>query len=102
MCLSFQGYGGPLRRLLDNRVMAILSRLTYGAYLVHPAVIWFVMVDQPLPVHYSTTWYSFHFLGMLLVVFALSAILFVMVEKPFSTLERLVLIGKKEGKKREE
>ncbi len=35
--LLFQGYGGPIKALLENRVMAVLSRLSFAAYLVHPA-----------------------------------------------------------------
>lgn len=35
--LLFQGYGGPIRALLENRAMAVLSRLTFAAYLLHPA-----------------------------------------------------------------
>lgn len=55
--LLFQGFGGAIRALLENRVMAVLSRLTFAAYLVHPALIFLVFQDQQLPIHYSTIWY---------------------------------------------
>jgi peptidoglycan/LPS O-acetylase OafA/YrhL len=55
--LLFQGFGVAVRALLENRVMAVLSRLTFAAYLVHPALIFLVFQDQPLPIHYSTIWY---------------------------------------------
>lgn len=54
--LCFQGYGGAVRALLENRVTAVLSRLTFAAYLVHPALIFLVFQDQQLPIHYSTIW----------------------------------------------
>lgn len=68
MCfLLFQGFGGPLRALLENQVMAVLSRLTFAAYLVHPALIFLVVQDQPLPQHYSSTWSD----GFLICIFIL-------------------------------
>ena len=95
MALMFTGYGGPVLRILENRVFAVLSRLTYTAYLIHPAIIFLVYLDNPYPVHFSPVWYGFSLIGMVVVVFAFSAIVFLMVEKPLATVERLLLVGAK-------
>lgn len=74
--------------------MAVLSRLTFLAYLLHPALMYLVYLDQPYPQHFSSIWYAFSFCGMLFVVFAFSAIVFVLVEKPLASVEGILLIGK--------
>jgi len=93
--LMFDGYGGPILRLLENRCFAVLSRLTYNAYLIHPAIISLVFLDDPYPQHYSPVWYGFNLIGMVATVFAFSALVFLVVEKPLSTVERLLLVGDK-------
>lgn len=62
-------------------------------------MIFLVMQDQPLPIHYSTIWIAFTFIGMLGTVFAFSALAFVLVEKPLANLERALLSGGGGGKK---
>lgn len=97
--LLFQGYGGLINGLLDNRVCNVLGRLTFAAYLVHPSVIFLVFADVILPAHYSPVWISFNFLGMLTVVFLFSAVGYLLVEKPFANLESVLLSGVTASKK---
>jgi peptidoglycan/LPS O-acetylase OafA/YrhL len=97
--LLFQGYGGPIISLLDNPACAVLSRLTFAAYLIHPALINMVFADGTLPAHYSPIWVSFNFLGILTAVFLFSAVGFLLVEKPCANLERVLMGGGGKGKK---
>jgi peptidoglycan/LPS O-acetylase OafA/YrhL len=70
-----------------------MSRLTFCAYLIHPAVLSFTFADQQQSPHYSIFWIISQFLGTLVLVFVLSAVVFLLVEKPLATVERLLLRG---------
>ena len=97
--LLFEGYGGLIKGLLENPVCAVLGRLTFGAYLLHPAIIFLVYGDAIVPTHWSPIWISFSFLGTLTTVFLFAAVGFLLVEKPFANLERVLFTGVGAGKK---
>lgn len=99
--LCFLGYGRPIIALLDNHAMAVLSRLTFLAYLIHPAVLSFLFADQQQAPHYSVIWIVSQFLGVLALVFLLSAVVHLLVEKPFANLERLLLRGGGDKRKKD-
>jgi len=97
--LLFEGYGGLIKGLLENPVCAVLGRLTFGSYLLHPAIIFLVYGDAIVPTHWSPIWISFSFLGILTTVFMFAAVGFLLVEKPFANLERVLFAGVGQGKK---
>ena len=46
-----------LRRFLERPIFAVGSRLTFGAYLLHTPILFFVMGSgAPGPIHYSRAW----------------------------------------------
>lgn len=93
MITMFLGYGGILRTFFCLRVWQPLSKLTFGAYLVHPIVMWLVYYNQweYLMFTYRNMWY-FYF-GHLIVSFSLAAILYLIVEKPTMNIEPFVIGG---------
>ena len=57
MCLSWvviacmSGYGGPVNTILSWPIWAPMGRLTYGAYLVHPMIIFLYYFNLYTPLH---------------------------------------------------
>lgn len=57
------GEGGPIRRLLESHALAVVSRLTYCMYLIHPSVIYWCYAQQVGPIHFSNLWLCVTYLG---------------------------------------
>ncbi len=60
-------------------------------YLLHPAILTVVFYQNPLMHRYSPAQLGFDFTAAVTLSFALAAAVFLLVEKPFMTLEALLL-----------
>jgi len=91
-CLTFfLGYGGILRRILSASVFDPLAKLSFGAYLVHPIIMWFFFFAQQDYVFYSDQTYYYLFVSFLILSFLISTLCYLLVEKPIMNLEPMVL-----------
>lgn len=83
--LLFLGEGGLLKAFLECRAFTVLSRLTYCAYLIHPAIIYWTYGELLGPIHFSDEWYAFTYVGVLSSVMAVSAAVHLMVRTTTTT-----------------
>jgi hypothetical protein len=66
------------------------SRLTFGAYLVHPMII-SVIYQSMVEFHrYTHIQIAVNFVAVLFLTYAAAAVLFLAVEKPFMNMEAIV------------
>jgi peptidoglycan/LPS O-acetylase OafA/YrhL len=73
----------------------VVARLTYGAYILHPIVLFVVYFSMTEYHHYSPVQLAFNFVAGWGLSYGLAIGLFLLVEKPFMNLE--VLLFKKLG-----
>lgn len=79
-----------LQMILTNHFMAILSRLTFCMYLIHPCILYWYYFSQIYPFHYNDSWYTLTYLSVVLATTIVSIIVHVCVEKPISNLEKML------------
>ncbi|WAR03139.1 NRF6-like protein [Mya arenaria] len=82
------GYGGFVNTLLSWKAFVPLSRLTYTAYLVHPALMMVYYAGKREAIYLTDMEETFFFLGSLLGSFALAFVLSLAIEAPFMGLEK--------------
>ncbi|XP_023222900.1 nose resistant to fluoxetine protein 6-like [Centruroides sculpturatus] len=84
------GYGGPIQKTLSFKLIIPLSRLSFTAFLLHEVVIRtrYSTIRQTLIFSHYNMFYEFcsHFL----ISFALAYACYVVVEAPFSKVERIL------------
>ena len=97
MCLSWvviacmSGYGGPVNSILSWPIWAPLGRLTYGAYLVHPIVIYVYNLNLMTPLHFTDLTMIYLFTANLVVSYVIAFIVSMAVEAPMMQLEKLIV-----------
>jgi peptidoglycan/LPS O-acetylase OafA/YrhL len=84
------GRGGPLLRVLDNRVVAWCALVSFGLYLYHPAVLeelykWGVHINADG----AATYFSLT-AAAIIVALTLGALSYYLLERPFLRLKRTV------------
>lgn len=84
------GGGGLIDNFLSWRFWIPLSRLTFGAYLLHSLVIMYYYVCQENPYHYQDNIMVYHYISMVVLSYASAFVLAVTVEYPVMNLEKLV------------
>jgi len=72
----------PVCRFLSHQFFAVMAKLTYGAYLVHP--IFMVVTDASIPSlpYFSSMYLVVKFCGYVVLAYAAAFILYLLVEKP--------------------
>ena len=97
MCLSWvviacmSGYGGPVNSILSWPIWAPLGRLTFGAYLVHPIVIFVYYMNLMTPLHFTDLTMIYMFIANLVVSYLVAFIVSMAVEAPMMQLEKLIV-----------
>ena len=85
------GYGGLVTDLLAANIFCPLSRLVYGAYLVHPMLMYALYYSGSEEVD----WYGYRiwidFLGLAVFSFVVSFIGHIVVEKPLNNVQKIIL-----------
>lgn len=84
------GHGGPVNKFLSWRVWAPLGRLTYCAYIVHPAVLLYFYFNMETAFHYSDMAIIQMFIAVLVTSYCVAFVLSMAVEAPMLGLEKLV------------
>eukprot|EP00042_Codosiga_hollandica_P030111 m.173420 g.173420 ORF g.173420 m.173420 type:complete len:178 (+) comp53270_c0_seq1:1708-2241(+) len=84
-------YGGPVTQFLSNSMWTPFSRLVYGAYLVHPILMYGVYYSGSRKLEFSFLAGSLHFLGYAVAAFFVSLVGHLLVEKPLNNVQKIVL-----------
>ncbi|CAH0581530.1 unnamed protein product [Chrysodeixis includens] len=91
MCVN--GYGGPINWFLSLSVWKIHSRLSYGIYLFHSAMMFAINHRALTPIYFSISGMLFKFLSHYTLYFIVTFIAVVLIDAPCSTLFKLILGG---------
>lgn len=87
-CLSNQG--GIINKFLSAKFWIPLSRLSFGAYLVHLTFIYYYISVQERPYHYQDLNIAILYIGILVVSFVLAFLFSILFEIPLISLERFI------------
>jgi peptidoglycan/LPS O-acetylase OafA/YrhL len=88
------GKGGLLGSMLSSHVWLPWSRLTYGAYLIHPIVMAIFYGSRHSTFEFSHFLMSYIALGNLVLTYVASLVLCVLFESPIIALEKLLTEGR--------
>ncbi|XP_071955724.1 nose resistant to fluoxetine protein 6-like [Antedon mediterranea] len=85
------GYGGPVNSLLSWSFWIPLSRMNYGAYLLHPIIMMVFYYTQPDFIYYTGSLMVYFYVANVVLAYAAAFVLSITVEAPFMGLEKLLL-----------
>ena len=77
--------------ILNNHLMAVLGRISFCIYLVHPAIINWYYYSAETPPHFNGLWYTINYLGLLSLSIIVSILVHLCVELPMGNLTKLIL-----------
>lgn len=103
-CLIYacvNGYGGPINWFLSLSVWKLQSRLSYGMYLFHYGMMAAVNYSAVAPKYFSVESALFKFLAHYTLAFAVTFLMVLVIDAPFSTLIKLILTSPKKPTKKE-
>jgi len=86
-----KGHGGPFRYFLSMYFWVPLARLTYCAYLVHPAIMFVINYSETTVFHYSNIYMTIRYSAHLMLAYVFAVVFHLVVEKPSANLERVFL-----------
>jgi peptidoglycan/LPS O-acetylase OafA/YrhL len=92
MCSA--GHGGPANWVLTLNFWEPFAKLTFAAYLIHPALIRVAYYQNVHLFHYSAVEIGVYYCGFLLLAYAAAVVLFVLVEQPFANLTKALTKGR--------
>jgi peptidoglycan/LPS O-acetylase OafA/YrhL len=81
-------------KILNNHLMAVLGRISFCIYLVHPAIINWYYYSAEKPPHFDGLWYTINYLGLLSLSILVSIMVHLFVELPVGNLTKLILNDK--------
>ncbi|EEB17783.1 conserved hypothetical protein [Pediculus humanus corporis] len=84
------GYGGFANKILSSSILYPFSRVTYCAYLIHPLVIRFMIINLDSPLHLNKQVTLFLFFGQIVASYILSFIISLLFEAPPVALLRII------------
>lgn len=84
--LCFGGHGGIIGEILSHRLWEPLGKLTFAAYLIHPALIRFFYYQRVQLFYFTWVELFLAYAAILPLSFVLAAVLYVTIEAPFATL----------------
>ncbi|XP_076108425.1 nose resistant to fluoxetine protein 6-like isoform X1 [Mytilus galloprovincialis] len=84
------GNGGPVNTFLSWKVWAPLGRLTYCAYIVHPAVIFYFGLTMEKTLHYTDLVFVQQYISLVVVSYGVAFVLSMTVEAPMLGLEKVL------------
>jgi hypothetical protein len=85
------GYGGLVTNLLAADIFCPLSRLVYGAYLVHPILMYVLYYSGSEEVDWFGYAIWIDFLGLTVFSFMISLLGHLIVEKPLNNVQKILL-----------
>ena len=97
------GYGGVINRFLSLPFWVPLSRLTFTAYLVHPAVIFVLYSSLRHDLHFDTNTMVVYTIACCVLSYGVAGVVSVFVEFPLSNVEMTLfkLFGIKRGESKQ-
>ncbi|CAC5415930.1 unnamed protein product [Mytilus coruscus] len=84
------GHGGPVNTILSWKVWAPLGRLTYCAYIVHPAVIFYFGLTMEKTLHYTDLVFVQQYISLVVVSYGVAFVLSMTIEAPMLGLEKVL------------
>ncbi|XP_038052261.1 O-acyltransferase like protein-like [Patiria miniata] len=93
------GYGGPVNAILSWGFWTPLSRITFGAYLLHPIIMYTIYTSAKAVYHFTYMQWVIMFLANVVLAYAAAFVLSIGVEGPVMGLEKALLGGGARGKK---
>jgi peptidoglycan/LPS O-acetylase OafA/YrhL len=84
--------------ILNNHLMAVLGRISFCIYLVHPSIINWYYYSAETPPHFNGLWYTINYLGLLSLSIIVSILVHLFVELPVGNLTKLMLNEKPKKK----
>ncbi|XP_060812010.1 nose resistant to fluoxetine protein 6-like [Bombus pascuorum] len=78
-----------VKKILSLDIFAVLSKFTYGVYLLNPILITSALLSQYYPFYFDKVTICILFLAIVICSFAASIVLFLTVEMPFASLLKL-------------
>lgn len=85
------GYGGWVNHILSWKLWAPLGRLTYGAYLVHPMVIFGLYLNFVAPLQFSDLMFVYIFVSNVVLSYGIAYLVSMAIEAPMMQLEKIIL-----------
>lgn len=92
--LLFLGQLPWIDLVLNNHLMAVLGRLSFCIYLVHPAIINWYYYSAETPPHFDGLWYTINYLGLLSLSIIVSVFVHLFVELPLGNMTKLMFTTK--------
>ncbi|KAK5643557.1 hypothetical protein RI129_007402 [Pyrocoelia pectoralis] len=84
-----KGYGGYINKCLSLPLFCVLSRITYGIYITHIFVIWFLLLRRRTHTYVDTTIQIYEFWGNYMLSIGLGFIWTLAFESPASILQSI-------------
>lgn len=88
------GLGGFVNHILAWPAFIPLSRLTYGAYLIHPMVLSLYFSSLQVPFHYTDLFIAFNYVAITVLSYAAAFILAIGIEYPIIHLDKKIFNSK--------
>ncbi|XP_030840749.1 nose resistant to fluoxetine protein 6 [Strongylocentrotus purpuratus] len=85
-----KGYGGVINSFLSWNFWIPMGRLTYCTYLIHPLVIYNVLMSGKALFHFGIISFSFYFVGSVVFCYLAALILSLLMEVPAAGLEKVL------------
>ena len=89
--LCFTPHGGFVKVILELPIFTVLGRLTFGAYLVHPTIIYIRGIDGASSMIFSPLSGSLDVLTNVMLAYLLAAVFFLLIEQPLANVQRACL-----------
>ncbi|KAK6631777.1 hypothetical protein RUM43_013841 [Polyplax serrata] len=84
------GHGGIVNKILSSSILYPFSRVTYCAYLVHPLVIRYMIINLDSPLHINKEIVLVLFFGQMVASYILSFIISLAFEAPVVSLLKII------------
>ena len=78
------GHNGPVANFLSHPVFCVLSKLTFGCYILHPIIMVFVTADAMQYPVFTPVGFYHQFAGYAVWAFVFALIMYAVVEYPFA------------------
>jgi len=75
-----KGHGGVIRHVLSRYFWVPIARLTYCAYLVHPAIMFIINYSETTVFHYSNIYIAIRYTSHLLLAYIVALVFHLLVE----------------------
>jgi len=86
--VCFMGQGGFIADIMESKAWLPVSLTSYPMYLIHPAILTFLVTTAPSMLVFSTYQYVINYLGVVAVTFMAAVVISCIVEAPAGYLQK--------------